>query len=144
MGASAIKSHGTIVARQTAGVGGFTDIGELTDITAPPLTRNPIEALSQTDDDDYYVVGLRRTGEFTFGINFNPTLEAHDHVAGLIKSWNDGALDGWRITWTDADASTLIFSGYVTNIAPTAPIDGITTAQVTIRPTGVKAFANNP
>ena len=75
MGANAVKSHGTIIARQAGGAGSFVDIGELTDITAPPFTRNPIEALSQTDEDDYYVVGMRRTGEMTFGINYNPTYD---------------------------------------------------------------------
>ena len=142
MGANAVKSHGTIIARQANGTGAFVDIGELGDITPPPLTRNPIEALSQTDNDDYYVVGMRRTGEMTFGINFNPTLAAHDHVAGLIYSWEQGYNDGWRVTYPDADASTLIFSGYITNIAPSAPIDGILSASVTIRPTGAKAFEN--
>lgn len=142
MGANAVKSHGTIIARQANGAGVFTDIGELTDITAPPMTRTPIEALSQTDEDDYYVVGMRRTGEMTFGINFNPTYASHDHVVGLIYSWDEGLLDGWRITYPDTDTSTLVFSGYVTNIAPSAPIDGILTAQVTVRPTGVKLFGN--
>ena len=142
MGANAVKSHGTIVARQAHGTGAFVDIGEITDITIGPYTRNPIEALSQTDEDDYYVVGMRRTGEMSFGINFNPTYASHDHVAGLIYSWENGLLEGWRITYPDVDTSTLIVSGYITNIAPTAPIDGILTAQVTIRPTGAKAHAN--
>jgi hypothetical protein len=134
-----ISAHGTLIARQNLGAGVFTNVGELRDITPPALTRNAIETTSQNNNDDSFVVGIRRRGELTFQIGFVPGLDAtHDEATGLIKSWNDGQLDGWRVTYPDG--TVWIFSGYVTNIAPSAPVDDGLVADVTIRPTGAMSI----
>jgi hypothetical protein len=139
MGLNAQASHGTIVSRQDNGTGGFTDVGELTDITPPSLTRNPIECLSQNDDDDTYVVGIRRKGEFTFGLNFDPNGSEHPE---LIDSWEGGQLDGWMVTFPDG--TEWIFSGYVSGIAVQTPVDDKISAEITVRPTGGQIFNEAP
>jgi hypothetical protein len=135
----AISAHGTLIARQNLGSGAFTTVGELRDITPPALTRNPIETSNQQDDDDSFVVGMRRRGELQFQIGFLPGDATHDEATGLVKSWNDGQKDGWRVTYPDG--STWIFSGYITNISPSAPTDDGLVADVTVRPTGAMAMA---
>ena len=135
----AISAHGTLVARQVAGTGAFTDVAELRDITPPALTRNQIETTNQNDDDDSYVVGIRRRGDLTFNLGFLPSGAAHGISSGLMKSWEDGQLDGWRVTFPDG--GVWIFSGYITNIAPTAPVDDGLTADVSIRPTNAMSIA---
>lgn len=131
---SAISAHGTIIARSPSG-GPFVDIGELRNITPPPLTRNPIDTTSQNQLDDSYVVGVRRKGDFTFTIGFVPGLASHDHLTGLNKSWIDGSRDIWRITYPDN--AQWLFSGYVTNVGPSAPVDDGLVADVTVRPTDI-------
>jgi hypothetical protein len=139
-----ISAQGTLVARSpdptwppSAPVGGavtFVNIAELRDITPPALTRNPLETTNHNDGDDSYIVGVRRHGEMGLSLNFLPDDTTHDHVAGLQKSWFDGDREIWRITYPDG--TKWLFSGFVTNFAPAAPVDDILTADVSIRPTG--------
>lgn len=130
----AISAQGTLIARQNLGSGAFVNVAELRDITPPPVTRNPIETTNQNDSDDSYVVGIRRKGDLAFTLGWLPGDPSHDEIAGLHKSYNDAQKDGWRITYPDT--STWIFSGYITNIGPSAPVDDGLVADVTIRPSG--------
>ncbi len=134
----AISAQGTVIARNALGVGGWLDIGELRNITPPPLTRNVIETTNQNEDIDAFVVGIKRRGEMTFQIGFVPNMASHGSSAGLIKAWNDGTLDIYRITFPDT--STWLFSGYVSNVGPSAPLDDGLVADVSIRPTGSMEF----
>lgn len=130
-----ISSHGTLVATDKAVPGNFVTIAELIEIGPPPLTRPSSEITPHQDNIDSYVVGVRRRGELTLGINFLGTNATHDESAGLIKAWGDGTLDGYRLTFKDG--TIWIFSGYVTNVAPTTPVrEGSQAASVTIRPSG--------
>ncbi len=72
-----------------------------------------------------------------FPINFLPatSVKGHDHLTGLQKAIIDNLKDGYRLTFPDA--TVWIFSGYVSNVAPTAPArEGVLSADVTLRPTG--------
>jgi len=125
---NAISSHGTIVTRNNI------EIGELRDITPPALTRNTFDTTTQNDDDDSYVVGIRRKGELSFTINFLQSGEvSHGAISGLLQAYLTGSKDLYKITFPDE--SYWQFSGYLTNIAPKAPVDGELAADVTIRPT---------
>jgi hypothetical protein len=134
-----ISSQGTLIARQPLGVGPFTTIAELGDITPPPLMRNPIETTTHNDPEEQFVVGIRRKGELSFSIFWIPTNATHDHLTGIIQSWRNGDRDVWRITYPDG--AQWLFSGYVTNVGPAAPVDDALTADITIRPTGLMSFA---
>jgi hypothetical protein len=134
-----ISAQGTLIARQVQGAGPFTTIAELSDITPPPLSRNPIETTTHNDPEEQFVVGIRRKGEMAFSIFWIPTNATHDHLTGLIHSWRNGFRDVWRITYPDG--AQWLFSGYVTNVGPAAPIDDALTADITIRPTGLMTFA---
>lgn len=135
---SAISAQGTLISRDPAGVGSFTVIAELRNITPPPLTRNPIETTSHNEVEESFVVGIRRKGELSFTLGFVPSLGTHDHLTGLQKSWLDGSRDIWKIAYPDG--SQWLFSGYVTNVGPAAPVDDGLTADITVRPTGVMTF----
>jgi hypothetical protein len=139
MSANAISAQGTLIAREPAAGGGFTTIGELRDITPPPLMRNPIETTAHNDTEEHFVVGIRRKGEMTFQVGYLPSLGSHDHLTGLTKSWLDGARDRWRVTFPDGTQWT--FFGFVTNIGPSAPVDDGLVADITIRPTDDMVFS---
>lgn len=124
-----ISAHGTIINRNG------TPIAELKDITPPPLSRKPIETSTHNSDDDSYVVGIRRKGELQFMLNFLPSGEAtHGASSGLLDAWAQGSKDRYDILFPDGSA--WLFSGFVTNIAPKAPVDGAFEASVSIRPSG--------
>lgn len=144
-----ISAQGTIIRRSpdpawppSAPVGGsvlFTDIGELRDITPPALSRNEIELTNHNDQDDSYIVGIRRHGTMTVNVNFVPTLASHDHLTGLQKAWFDGTRDIYQIEYPDG--TIWVFSGFVTNVGPSAPVDDRLSADVSIRPTGKHDWA---
>ena len=126
-----ISAHGTIIRRN--GV----DINELKDITMPPLSRKPIDTTTQNSDDDSYVVGIRRKGELQFTVNWLPSGDTtHDATSGLLEAWASGSKDRYDVLGPEADAWQWIFSGFVSNIAPKAPVDGVQEATITIRPSG--------
>jgi hypothetical protein len=129
-----IASHGTLIARQVGG-GAFTTIGELFDVTPPPLTRPSTEITPHNDNIDSYVIGVRRRGELALVINFLHTDTSHDETNGLLKAWADASKDGYRITYLDG--TTWIFSGYCINVGALTPgREGGQQANVTIRPSG--------
>jgi len=131
---SGISAHGTIIRRQNDGVGAFVEIANLGDITPPSVGRNSIEMTTHNNDIDQYVQGVLRRGEVTFPMNFIPTDPTHDHLTGLYKSVIDHQVDGWQLEFPDG--TDWLFSGGISNIAPTAPVDGRLSANVSIRPTG--------
>lgn len=130
---NAISAHGTIIKRNG------TAIAELRDITPPSLTRNPIETTMHNSDDDSFVVGIRRKGELQFEIGWLPDDDgSHDATTGLMKAWADGSKDLYEIDYPDGHR--WFFSGFVTNISPSAPVDGGLVASVSIRPTNGHIF----
>jgi len=135
----AISAQGTLVARAPAATPTvFTTIGELRNIKPPALTRKPIETTSHNESEESFVVGIRRKGEMTLSIGFVPSIGTHDHQTGLVKAYIDGSRDIYKVTYPDT--SQWLFSGFVTNVAPAAPVDDGLMADVTIRPTGTQSF----
>lgn len=128
-----ISAHGTIIKRNG------TAIAELNDISSPELSRKDIETSTHNSDDDSYVVGIRRKGVMKFDLNFLPSGEAtHNAVAGLLKAWADGSKDRYDLLFPDG--AQWIFSGFVTKIASTEPVDDKLGASVEVRPSGGQVF----
>lgn len=124
-----ISAHGTIVKRNG------TPIAELKDITPPALSRKPIDTSTQNSDDDSYVMGIRRKGELQFMVNWLPGVdETHDATTGLLDAWATGSKDLYEIDFPDG--ATWVLSGFVSNIAPKNPVDGVQEANISIRPSG--------
>jgi len=128
-----ISAHGTIIKRNG------TPISELKDITPMPLSRKPIETTTHNSDDDSYVVGIRRKGELQFQVNWLPFDDAtHDATTGLLDAWATGSKDLYEVDFPDG--AVWLFSGFVSNIAPKAPVDGAQEASISIRPSGGQIF----
>jgi hypothetical protein len=132
--AQGYSSHGTVIRRQATPGGAFTPIAEVGDINPPGLSRNEHETTSHNKDIDAYIGGVLRRQAPTFPLFFNINEGSHDHLTGLYQAIIDNAFDGYSIT--QPDGFVWLFSGFVQNIQPTAPVDGVQTANVTIRPSG--------
>jgi len=128
---SAISGHGTIIEHSPADAG-FVEIGELGDLTLPGVMRNEFDSTVQNRDIDSWVMGVLRRDAVTFPVFFNADLEP-THLA-LRQSIIDNSYDGFRITFPDGDI--WIGSGFVRQLAQTAPVDGIYTGNVTVRLSG--------
>jgi hypothetical protein len=141
-----ISAQGTVIAVSIdpawvgSGSVSYTEIAELREITPPALTRNTIETTTQNEDDDAYVVGIRRHGDMTFDMNFVPNNGTQDHLTGLQQKWFVGSRNIYKITFPPIAPQTVgaswVFSGFVSQFAPNAPLDDRLSASVTIRPTG--------
>ena len=131
----AMSAQGTLIQRQASGSGAFQTVAELRDITPPPLTRNSIETTSHNEPEETYVVGIRRKGELGFQIGYIPGGSNH---GGLEQSWVNGSRDVWKVIYPNN--AQWLFSGYLTNLGPSAPVDDGLVADVTIRPTNVMTF----
>ena len=140
MSLEALSGHGTIVAYEQTPGAAFTDIAELKDITIPEMMRNEFDSTTQKEDIDSYALGVLRRGPVTFSMNFLPKDATHDHLTGLYKHLIDNVIAGWRITPPGATPHLYIMSGQVQSITPTAPVDGLLTADVNIRMSGAMSI----
>ena len=130
----AISGHGTLIQRATAALPfTFTTIAEVGDITAPGLTRNDFEALTQDRNIDAYILGVLRRNPLTIAINYLPSDATHDHLTGLAKAiiTEPPPIDGYKMIFPGGIA--WIMSGQCKGFEPKAPVDGKLVADVTIR-----------
>jgi hypothetical protein len=137
----AISGHGTIVARApSATPTTFTDIAELKDISLPGFMRNEFDATTQNRNIDAYVLGVLRREPVTLALNFLSTNATHDHLTGLYKAMitEPPPRDGYKFTLPDG--MVWVLSGQVQHIAPKAPVDGLLSADVTIRMSDVMSI----
>lgn len=131
----AISSHGMLISRApNATPTSYTIIGELGDITPPSLTRNEFDSTPHNRDIDSYVAGVLRREPLQFPIFFRWDNPTHDELTGLHYALINNDIDGYKLT--SPDGGEMIFSGFVRGIVQTDPVDGVQTANVTIRPTG--------
>jgi len=110
-------------------------IGELKDITPPPRTRKTIDTSTHNSDDDSVVVGIRRKGELQFTVNYLPHVDQT-----LDDKYETASKDEYKIIYpTDpviANRAYFLFSGFVTNVGPKAPVDGNLDCSYSVKPTG--------
>jgi len=118
----------------------FTDVAELRNHTPPANNRNILETTTHNEEDASKIVGIRRKGDMSLQINYVPDQPTHNHITGLLKAYNDGTRLIFRETYPDQ--SYHMFSGFVANFQPTAPVDDVLTADVTLAPTGRSLFHN--
>jgi hypothetical protein len=127
----AISGHGVIIEHSPSG-GGFVEIGEVGDFTLPGVMRNEFDATTHNNDIDKWVLGVLRRDPITVPVFFNAGTNP-EHVT-LRDSIIDNTYDGFRMTFPDGD--TWLGSGFVRTMQMTAPVDGLYTANVTIRLSG--------
>lgn len=122
----ATGSHGTIVR-----INGQS-IGEMGDVQAPALSRNEFDATSHNRDIDTWVMGVLRREPVTFPVFYNHTDASHQACLAAIR---DNTFDEYQVEFPDG--SLWLGSGFCRQFAPAAaPVDGLLSANVTIRLSG--------
>jgi hypothetical protein len=130
----AISAHGTII-RMNGNV-----IGRVRDIKGPARTRNVFDASTHNDEDNIVVVGIRRKGPLTFMINYLPGTDLPSPDADIDAAYESGSKDTYTLTYPDGGG--IGFDGFVTNVNPAAPVDGLLSADVTITPSGASTLGS--
>lgn len=117
-----ISAHGTRVTRNG------DEIPNLSDVTPPALMRHEVDDTRHIDQDERFVVGIRRVGELGFDVDFL------DGLDDLVTAWMNNTRDDYAIFLPDG--ARWNFSGVVVDVMPKAPVEGRLMARVSIRPVG--------
>jgi hypothetical protein len=129
------SSHGTLIFHEITPGGAFTVIGDLgADIQPPGFNRAETDITPHNDDIDTWVFGPLLREPMTFGVNYLPESTAH---ITLLEHIRDKVKTGYKLVFTDTGATEWIFSGFVRNFVPRAPVrTGALTADITVRASG--------
>lgn len=141
---SAFSSFGTLLQMgDGATPEAFTTIAEVGDIAGPALSSDTAEATnhSSTDGMEEVVPTILRTGQVTFPINFVPTAVTQGYTAGLLYHWKQRTKKNWKLIFPDGSSTTWQFAAFIVGFAPKAPVNGILSADITLKVTGSPTLA---
>lgn len=120
----------------------FTTIAQVRDIQGPGLSTNIIDG---TDHDSggakSKVAGVRDGGQLTLDIAYDPAHGTHNAATGLLRDWKNGTLRNFKLVFPDAGNTAWSIAGLVQGFQPTAPVDDLLTAAVTLEVSGDPTLA---
>ena len=121
----------------------FTTIAEVRDITGPGLTMDTVDVTNHDSTDAWEeVVGtIKRSGNVTFTINYDPVAATHDATTGLLKDFDDRLLRNFQLVFTDTGTTTWAFAAYIVGFTPNNPVAGERTADVSFKLSGEPTLA---
>jgi len=117
----------------------FAAVAEVKNISGPNLSTETIDATHMESPNAFreMLPSFKSSGEVTFTVNFLPGATNHTDVLG---DYDDRTLRNWTLVFPDTGATTWGFSGYVTGFQPSATIDDVLSADVTITISGAVDF----
>lgn len=117
----------------------YQDIAEIHDISGPGIELSTIEATHHLSPDATreHMASLKDLTELSFEIAFLPKDAQHGLSTGFLKLWKDRTRSNWKMAFTDGPNETWWYlKGFVTGFEVGAPLEGLLTANVTIKLTG--------
>lgn len=140
----AISGFGTLL---KIGDGGgtevFTTIAEVKDISGPSFSADTVELTTHSSSGAWKekLPTLLDAGEITLDINFIPTNATQSQSTGLLRDFKNRTKRNFQLVWPDVGGTTWAFSAYVTGFEPSAPVDDLLGASVTLTITGAPTLA---
>ena len=124
----AVPTFGTTLSRNGS------PIAQIQDVTGPQLSTDTDEITNHSSPDgvEEFAVTVKRTGEVTFPIVFNPGDSTH---ADLVDAWSTRSKDAYELRTPDGGYGW-DFDAYVTGVSQTYPVGGHLGCDVTLRPAG--------
>lgn len=116
----------------------FAAIAEIHDISGPGIELSTIEATHHLSPDATreHMASLKDLTELSFEIAFLPQDAQHSLATGFLADWKNRVRRAYRIEFTDPNATMWYVKGFVTGFEIGAPVEGLLTADVTIKLTG--------
>lgn len=127
--------YGAQLQYDSTGSGDYLAIGQVRDITGPELLSESIETTAHDDNENNhrtFIAGLNDLGDLSFEIAFDPDSTGHSWLVNTAR----GAYNTFRLIFPDGGATTWTFSGILTSLSPSLPVDGLLSADVTIKCSG--------
>lgn len=129
----ALSGQGTKFRRWNSTGGIWEDIGEITGISGPSMSRGTIDStvLSSTGGYKTFIGALRDPGSITLNMNFTrATYEI------MKDDFEDNDSKNYEIVLPDDENTSFEFEGLVTELPLNVPTDDKITADVTIKVSG--------
>ena len=124
--------NGTVIQAEISAV--FTTITQCTMTGIPGMERTPIETTDLDDTWSNFIVGLPRSKELEFELNYDPAAATHAYLDTIFRS---GASNNFKVILADAGAAVFAFGGYVVDFSPgEATVDGLVKFKGKIRISG--------
>jgi predicted secreted protein len=125
------------------GMGSFTTIGQVVNITGPGLSQDRIDVTTHSSPGGWRekVGGILDGGEVTFEINYDPADATHNATTGLIDDLQNRILRNFKLVFPDTANTEWLFSALVGEFEPAAPHDGKLTGSVTLDISGPPTLA---
>lgn len=113
----------------------FAAIAEVRSISGPALIAEMADRTHMESPNSFRekLPSLLDTGPITFDVNFLPATAGQTVITTDLKARTKR---NFQLVFPDAGTTTWSFSGYYTNFAPNAEIDGVLSASVEITVTG--------
>jgi predicted secreted protein len=125
--------YGSLLEVSTDNGATWAEVAEVTNITPPSDTVDSIDVthMQSPNRTREFIPGLADPGECSIEMNFIPGA-ATDVQLRTLKA--NGTKAKWRITWPNA--VIWVFSGFVTGVEATGPVDDKMAVTATIKVTG--------
>lgn len=140
--ANAIPSYGTLLQVDDGSLN-FTTIADINDPGNPSRSANVVDVTVHNTGSPWREKRptLLTNEDLTLAVNFLYTNATHSYTAGLGSLFNNRTSRSWRwVNNSDAGSDYHQFTGYVTKISESAPIDGVYKGTITITPTGAPTW----
>ena len=130
-----IPTLGTVLAVSTDGGSSYTNVAQVESLDGPGLGVRFVDSTNlDSTDAEKIVTGLREGRPCSGSIQYDPEDASHAILIGLYTT---PAIASWRLTFVNASASTLTFSGILEGFEPTGiEVDGKLMADFNIEITG--------
>lgn len=118
----------------------FTDIAEVVSISGPDDTTALVDATNMDSPQGRreFIYGLTDGGSVTFDVNFLPQSASQK----LLRLDRDNKVTrNYRLTFSDAAGTTVIFAGLVQDLKRSAAIDSVVRMSVTLKVSGALTWA---
>lgn len=134
-----MDGFGVILERETEqGSGTYETVASITNLGGPSIEREQIDVTAHDSPDQWeeFVFGIKRTGELTADVNYDPV--NHDY---LMDDFDSPFPRGYRITWPDVIGTQWSFQAGLVGFEPEAPFDDKLAASLTWKVSGIPDFA---
>lgn len=136
------SSFGTLLQIDDGG-GSFTTIAGVLDIQGPGLSSDTEDATNHGSAGGWEEVlpTIKRSGEVTFDILYDPADATHDPTTGLLAELKNQSKTTYKLVFTDAATTTWQFDAYTLEFGPSTPVSGLLKASLRLKLTGQPTLA---
>lgn len=116
----------------------FATVAGVHDISGPGMSKTVHDTTVHSAGVNWRLKkgGLKDGGQITFAIHWDPDNSTHDDATGLQSLFEGDDNNNFQVVFPATTDKTWDFDGVVSGFSPTAPVDGLLTADVTIDVSG--------